>query len=114
MGRREKGDHLMSSKLSSRARQHLKGLANPLRPVVQIGNAGLTDAVVEAVNGALVDHELIKVKIGKSGAEDRKQTGANLAQACNAELCQVIGRVLVLFRARDEDLPGRPRIRLPD
>jgi RNA-binding protein len=100
--------------LSSHARQHLKSLANGLRPVVQVGGGGLSASVLAAVETALTDHELIKVKLGKGVGSDRQDTAAELAEACGAELCQVIGRVIVLFKPRDRDLPGRPRIVLPD
>ncbi len=105
---------MSESRLSSRGRQHLKGLANALQPIVQIGAGGLTVTLIAAVDVALRDHELIKVKIGKGAGEERKETAIALADACGAELCQVIGRVIVLFRARDRDLPGRPRIAVPD
>ncbi|HEV2286940.1 MAG TPA: YhbY family RNA-binding protein, partial [Steroidobacteraceae bacterium] len=48
--------------LSERQRRHLRGLAHPLKPVVRLGNAGLTDAVALETLRALTDHELIKVK----------------------------------------------------
>jgi RNA-binding protein len=101
-------------KLSSRGRQHLRGLANELRPIVQVGTGGVTESVVAAVNAALEDHELVKIKVGKGVSDEREATGAELATACGAELCQVIGRTIVLFRPRDRDLPGRPRIEVPD
>lgn len=102
------------STLSSRARRHLKALAHPLRPVVQVGSAGVSDSVIEAVDGALEDHELIKVKLGKGIDDDRRALADRLATATQAQVCQVIGRVIVLYRPRDRDLPGRPRIALPD
>lgn len=101
-------------KLSSRARQRLKALAHPLKPVVQIGGEGVTQAVIDAVDSALTDHELIKLKVGKGLSHDRKALAQEVAEATSGEVCQVIGRVIVLFRRRDRDLPGRPRIVLPD
>lgn len=102
------------SGLSSRGRQYLKGLATNLRPIVQVGAAGVTESVVAAVGTALEDHELVKIKLGKGVSAERRAMAEGLATACEAELCQVIGRTIVLFRARDRDLPGRPRIVVPD
>lgn len=100
--------------ISSKARSHLRSLAHPLEPVVQIGGDGLTDSVCEAVSIALGDHELIKVKLGKAFTGDRKGSARELAQRVGADLTQVIGRVVVLYRPRlDEGTEKRPRIELP-
>lgn len=99
------------SQLRTTQRQFLKGLAHGISPIVQIGNAGLTDGVREAISQALEDHELIKVRIGKGVEVDRKELGQELAESVDAELCQVIGRVLVLFRCARN--PDKRKIKLP-
>ncbi|STW81867.1 RNA-binding protein YhbY [Klebsiella pneumoniae] len=48
--------------LSTKQKQHLKGLAHPLKPVVMLGNNGLTEGVLAEIEQALGHHELIKVK----------------------------------------------------
>ena len=99
------------SELRPSQRQYLKGLAHGISPVVQIGAAGVTDGVRDAIGVALEDHELIKVRLGKGVEDDRKILGERLAASLDAELCQVIGRVLVLFRrARN---PDKRKIKLP-
>lgn len=55
--------------LSTKQKQHLKGLAHPLKPVVMLGNNGLTEGVLAEIEQALEHHELIKVKIA---SEDRE------------------------------------------
>lgn len=55
--------------LSTKQKQHLKGLAHPLKPVVMLGNNGLTEGVLAEIEQALEHHELIKVKIA---SEDRR------------------------------------------
>ena len=101
----------MAEGLGSHQRQHLKKLAHALDPVVQIGAAGVTDGLVGAVEQAIADHELIKVKLGKGYEGDKKALASDLARRVDAELCQVIGRVFVLYRqARD---PKRRKIKLP-
>ena len=55
--------------LSTKQKQHLKGLAHPLKPVVLLGSNGLTEGVLAEIEQALEHHELIKVKIA---TEDRE------------------------------------------
>ncbi len=99
------------SQLRPSQRQYLKGLAHGISPIVQIGAAGLSEGVREAIAIALEDHELIKVRIGKSIEDDRKELGQEFATSLDAELCQVIGRVLVLFRTARN--PDKRKIKLP-
>ena len=104
----------MAIELTPRQRQHLKGLAHSLQPVVQLGGAGLTDAVVAAAREALRRHELIKVKLPKvDGAQEREELAAEVTARSGATMVQLLGRVLVLYLARDKDLPDKPRIQLP-
>ncbi|MCA9652925.1 MAG: ribosome assembly RNA-binding protein YhbY [Myxococcales bacterium] len=102
--------------ISTRARAHLRSLAHALRPVVQVGAEGLTEAITKATDVALTEHELVKVKLGPGFVGDRKQAARELADAAQADLTQVIGRVIVLYRPRPADHPKnkeRPRISLP-
>ena len=91
-------------------RQHLKALAHHKKPVVQIGGNGVTDGVLGAVEQALKDHELIKVQLPRD-TEDKKSMAADVAERTEAELCQVVGRIAVLYRAGPPD--KRNRIELP-
>lgn len=99
--------------LSAEGRGFLRSLAHHLEPLVLVGSGGLSDGVVAAVRVALRDHELIKVKLGQSFECDRKQAATKLATVVDAALVQLIGRVVVLYRRRTQDLPGRPRIEVP-
>lgn len=100
--------------ISSKARSHLRSLAHGLEPIVHIGTEGITESVCEAVGIALRDHELIKVKLGKAFVGDRKTSARELAEAVGADLTQVIGRVVVLYRPRPAKAGDkRPRIELP-
>jgi RNA-binding protein len=96
--------------LSERQLRHLRGLAHALRPVVRLGNAGLTDAVVRVTERALADHELIKVKAPGGDRTARAALFTALASRTASALVQRIGNVAVLYRAS----PGLPRILLPD
>jgi RNA-binding protein len=96
--------------LSEKQKKHLRRLGHALHPIVTLGQAGLTDAVVREMNVALDDHELVKVR---ARSEDRNARGAlldQLAARTGSRLVQRIGNVGLLYRA-DKKLP---RIVLPD
>ena len=95
--------------LTSKQRQYLKGLAHALDPVVRVGRAGVSPSVIEETNRSLAAHELIKVRIENDDAGQRRTIAADFAQLCNAEVAGSIGKLAILYRARDED----PEIELP-
>ncbi len=93
--------------LPSYQRQYLKGRAHALEPIVQVGQAGVTAAVVKAVEQALIDHELIKVRLMEP--EDKKAMAAALAESCGAALCGLVGHTVILYKPH----PKKPVIKLP-
>jgi RNA-binding protein len=95
--------------LTSKQRQFLKGRAHALSPVVRIGKGGLTPAVVLETKTALRAHELIKVRLEVEDAKARRAAGRELAEEAEAHLVGAVGKVAILYRARDEE----PAIRLP-
>lgn len=95
--------------LSDRQRKFLRQLGHDLKPVVWVGNAGLTPAVEAEVDAALSAHELIKVKVRAGERHQRDTLIEALASHCRATLVQRIGHVALLFRPE----PDRPRISLP-
>lgn len=82
-------------------RQDLKAQAHHLKPVVLLGAKGLTTAVIEETNVALVAHELIKVKINGAEKADRQTMATELCQALQAELVQLIGNTAVIYRKNE-------------
>jgi RNA-binding protein len=96
--------------LSEKQKKHLRRLAHPLSPVVMLGNAGLTDAVVNELDRALTDHELVKVsaRVGDRGARDTALEA--LAARTSAALVQRVGHVGVFYRRR----AALPKILIPD
>lgn len=96
--------------LSEKQKKHLRRLAHPLSPIVMLGNAGLTDGVVNELDRALTDHELVKVsaRVGDRGA--RNDALDALATRTSAHLVQRVGNVGVFYR-RGKDLA---KIVLPD
>ena len=95
--------------LTAKQKQFLKGLAHPLSPVVRVGKAGLTPGVIKEAKKSLDAHELIKVRIEVDDSATRSAIAGELAQAADAEVAATIGKLAVLYRARDE----KPAIALP-
>jgi RNA-binding protein len=93
--------------LTSRERAHLKARAHALEPKVQVGNDGLTDAVVKEIDRALAAHELIKVKI-LADRDARDEIAEAVCTRTGAALVQQVGKVVVLWRPKPDD-PSLPR-----
>lgn len=88
--------------LSNKQKQYLKGLAHPLKPVVQLGNNGLTEGVLAEIENALSFHELIKVKVPSDDKEEKQLIMDAIIGETKATLVQAIGHVLVMYRQSDE------------
>lgn len=89
--------------LNGAQRRSLRGQAHPLRPVVQVGQGGVTDAVLDAVDAVLAAHELVKVRLHEP--EDKRADAAALAAGTHAALCGLLGHTVILYRPR-EDRPA--------
>lgn len=101
--------------LESKMRSALRAAAHPLRPVVLIGDKGLSDAVVKEVDRALAAHGLIKVRVA---GDDRAERLAMLADICERLGCAPVhhlGKTLILFRPTEQDPQARKLLegRLP-
>lgn len=95
--------------LSGMQRKYLRGLAHHLKPIVQVGKDGVTDALLGALDQALDDHELIKVKVLENCPIPRKEVVPLLLEPLGAHLAGQLGRIAILYR-RDRD---DPRVKLP-
>jgi RNA-binding protein len=95
--------------LSSSQIRYLRGLAHPLRPVLQLGAKGVTEGVLKELEQALDNHELIKVRLGGGDRAARAGELDKLVGSSRAETVQTIGHIAVLFRRNDE----KPQIALP-
>lgn len=87
--------------LTSKEKQQLKGKAHKLKPIVLVGNNGLSDNVNLEIDRALTDHELIKMRINAEDRDLRKSLFAEICEAHKAELVQVVGKVGVIYRANE-------------
>lgn len=95
--------------LTGKQRRHLRALGHALAPVAQVGKGGLSDAVVKAIDAALADHELVKIKLLETLDVDRDEAASQLAERTGSQVAQVLGRTVLLYRPD----PDEPRIELP-
>jgi len=89
--------------LNNKQKQYLKGHAHPLKPVVMLGNTGLTEGVLAEIELALQHHELIKVKVAAEERETKTLIVDAIVRETKASNVQVIGNILVLYRPSTED-----------
>jgi RNA-binding protein len=89
-------------------RRALRGRAHALHPVVMIGEAGLTPAVLKEVDIALKSHELIKVRVLGDDRDLRASLIGEICAALDAAPVQQIGKILVVFRPRPEPAEPKP------
>jgi RNA-binding protein len=94
--------------LTGKQRRALRALGHHLKALLQVGHAGLSPGLLSALEQALHDHELVKVRILETSPLPRAEAAAALAAASDAEVAQVLGRTVLLYKARAED----PKIRL--
>jgi RNA-binding protein len=95
--------------LTGKATRYLRSLGHDLEPVVSIGKEGATKGVIGAIARALLDHELIKVRLHLESPIEPRDAGDLIAVNADAALVQVLGRTLLLYRPH----PEKPKIVLP-
>jgi RNA-binding protein len=103
-------DYNRAVALSEKQKKHLRRLAHPMSPIVMLGNAGLTEGVINELDRALNDHELVKVAARVGDRVSRDTALGDLAQRTSSEIVQRIGHVGVFYRRRAE----LPKILIPD
>ncbi|MGE3177884.1 MAG: ribosome assembly RNA-binding protein YhbY [Vicinamibacterales bacterium] len=100
--------------LTARERAALKARAHPLEPVVQVGHAGLTPAVLAEIDRALTSHQLIKIRLGGADRATRATLASDICARTDATEVQQVGRVLVLWRPNRDDAGGPAAVRPED
>ncbi|WP_242338319.1 MULTISPECIES: ribosome assembly RNA-binding protein YhbY [unclassified Anaeromyxobacter] len=104
---------------STRLRKTLRAAGHHLSPVVQVGKEGVTEAVLRQLDDALGTHELVKVKIGTETPEDRFEAADRLGAETGAQVAQILGRTILVYRRhpekpRYEAAPARPAAEAPE
>ncbi len=95
--------------LSEHQKKHLRGLGHQLKPVIMVGDAGLSDSLYEEYERTIEHHELIKVKVRVGDRAARDGLIGELCEKSGAELVQRIGNTALLYRAN----PETPKVMLP-
>lgn len=94
--------------LSEAQRRHLRKLAHHLKPVVIIGNAGLTENVLAEIDHALDHHELIKIRINAGDKEERQTLIAKIVEQTDSNWVTSIGHIAAFYRPAE-----KPKLVLP-
>ncbi len=95
---------------STKLRKALRAAGHHLSPVVQVGKDGVTDAVLRQLDDQLSAHELVKVKVGTESPEDRFEAAERLGEAAGAQVAQILGRTVLVYRKH----PEKPRFEPKD
>ena len=90
---------------STPLRRLLRASGHALQAVVQIGKGGTNEAVIAQVAQALLDHELIKVKLAQECPETRFEVAERLAESPGVNVVQILGRTILLYKRH----PKQPR-----
>lgn len=100
----------MELKLTSKQRAKLRGMANTLETILQIGKGGINENTVKQVADALTARELIKIRVLENSLYTAKEAAAELAEACGCIVVQILGTRITLYRPN----PEKPVIQLDD
>ena len=83
-------------------RRKLRAAGHHLAAIVQVGKDGVSAPLVRQLDQALRDHELVKVKVGTESPEDRFEAAERLAADAGAQVAQILGRTILVYRKRAE------------
>lgn len=95
--------------ISSKQRSYLRGLANNIQPIFQVGKNGIDEAFIKQVEDALEARELIKIKVLNNSMYTAKQASDEICEKAGCEGVQAIGSILVLYKKSK----NKPKIELP-
>jgi len=91
--------------LTSKEKRGLRQIAHHLQPIVTVAEHGLTEGLLDEARRALIQHEIIKVKVNVGDRAARRALGAALAADTGSEIVQVVGKIWVLYRGNPEADP---------
>ncbi len=97
------------TKLTNNQKKFLRSKGHSLKPVVMMGQHGLSEGVLAELQTSLETHELLKIKVRGDDRDDKQRIINEIIEVTGAHLVQVIGNVMVIYRAFDED----PQLILP-
>ncbi|GGH84877.1 RNA-binding protein [Pullulanibacillus pueri] len=95
--------------LTGKQKRFLRKEAHHLKPIFQIGKAGLHETMFKEINDVLEARELIKISVLQNAIEDPNEAGQVLAEKTEAEFVQVLGNVITLYKKSENN----PNLQLP-
>ncbi len=99
--------------ISPDRKKQFRTIGHKLNPIVTIAGNGLSEGVINELNRALDDHELIKVKLAVAEREDRKALVEEIAELPNIEIIQEIGKVLLIYKPNKKANPKLSNLHRP-
>ncbi|WP_044894731.1 ribosome assembly RNA-binding protein YhbY [Bacillus alveayuensis] len=89
--------------LTGKQKRFLRAKAHHLNPIFQVGKGGVNENMIKQIVDALEARELIKVSVLQNCEDDRETVAQQLAEGAQAELVQIIGNVIVLYKESKEN-----------
>ncbi|GIN55853.1 ribosome assembly RNA-binding protein YhbY [Lederbergia ruris] len=89
--------------LTGKQKRFLRSTAHHLQPIFQVGKGGVNDNMIKQIKEALEARELIKISILQNCEEDRETVGNALSAGANAELVQIIGNTIILYKESQDN-----------
>jgi len=89
--------------LTGKQRSYLRGLANTVQPIFQVGKGGINENIVKQFDDALEARELIKASVLRNSLVDTEQVSKAISNLTHSEVVQVIGNKFVLYRESKQD-----------
>ena len=89
--------------LTGKQKRFLRSKAHHLNPIFQVGKGGVNDNMVKQIADALEARELIKVSVLQNCEEDKETIAKKLAEGAEAEVVQIIGNIIVLYKESKEN-----------
>jgi RNA-binding protein len=98
--------------LKGKERSYLKKLANPLKPILQIGKDGVSEQVLEQIDKMLNDHEIIKINVLNNSGLEAKDVAFEVCDTLKSEYVSALGNKFVIYRM-SRTKKGEARMKLP-
>ncbi len=89
--------------LTGKQKRHLRSEAHHLNPIFQVGKGGVNENMIKQISEALEARELIKISVLQNCDEDRDEVAAEIVKGARAELVQIIGNTIVVYKESKEN-----------
>lgn len=89
--------------MTSKQRAYLRGLANTIDAIFQVGKSGISDVLLEQLNNAIEARELIKITVLETAPGNAKELAEEIAKGTNSVVVQTVGNKITLFRQKKKN-----------